>query len=94
MASESVRDLLDTDSAPTDHDDTPTVVLESVFLPSGEHARREYPVVRKTTPPGSEPSHWPVLATSGDGRLLLDTDALRAVWTGPGSSPWSTEGDQ
>lgn len=61
------------------------VTLESTFLPSGEIACREYPVERESIPPGSEPEHWPVLAVRGDGRLLLDTDALRAVWTGPGS---------
>lgn len=93
MALEPVRDVHDADSAKTDTDDRPTVVLESVFLPTGEHARREYPVEREAIPPGREPGHWLVLATSGDGRLLLDTDALRAVWTGLGSSPWATGGD-
>ena len=71
-------------------DDEPTVVLESTFLQSGEVARREFPVEIEPVPPGSEPKHWPVLADRGDGRLLLDTDDLRAVWTGPGS--W--EGDR
>ena len=64
-----------------------TVVLESTFLPSGEVACREYPVERESILPGSEPERWPVLAVRGDGRLLLDTDALRAVWTGP--DPWN-----
>lgn len=94
MASETVRDVLDAGSAIKDHDDTPTVVLESVFLPSGEVARREYPVVREAIPPGSEPEHWLVLETSGAGRLLLDTDALRAVWTGPGPSLFLSGGDR
>ena len=94
MASKTVRDVHDADSATYNHDDRPTVVLESVFLPSGEHARREYPVEREAIPPGREPSHWLVLATSSAGRLLLDTDDLRAIWTGPGSSPFSSRGDQ
>jgi hypothetical protein len=64
--------------------DKPTVVLESVF-PSGEHACREYLVETESIPPGHEPEHWPVLVANDTGRLLLDTDALRAVWTGPGS---------
>jgi hypothetical protein len=68
------------------HADPSSVVLESTF-PTGEVARREYPIARERIPPGSEPDHWPVLATAGAGRLLLDTDALRAVWTGPRSSP-------
>ena len=72
----------------------PIVTLQSTFVPSGEVARREYPVECESIPSGSEPGHWPVLAVRGDGRLLLDTDALRAVWTGPGLSPWVTEGDR
>ena len=66
-------------------DDEPTVVLESTFRPSGKVAHREYPVETESIPPGHEPDHWPVLAMSSEGRLLLDTDDLRAVWTGPGS---------
>ena len=73
-------------SAASETSDGPIVVLESTFLPSGEVARREYPIERESIPPGSEPEHWPVLTVRGDGRLLLDTDDLRAVWTGPG--PW------
>lgn len=72
-------------SAANEIDDEPTVVLESTFLPSGEVVWREYPVETESIPPGREPDHWPVLTRNGAGRLLLDTDALRAVWTGPGS---------
>jgi hypothetical protein len=77
-------------SSASETDSEPTVVLESTFLPSGKVTRREYPVERESIIPGHEPDHWPVLAIDGDDRLLLDTDDLRAVWTGPG--PW--KGDQ
>ena len=63
----------------------PTIILESTFVPSGEVAQREYPVEYESIPPGNEPEHWPILAIRSDGRLLLDTDDLRAVWTGSGT---------
>lgn len=93
MASTTNRDVQDADSAETDTADRPTVVLESTF-PSGEHVRREYPVVRESILPGSEPDHWLPLARTDAGRLLLDTDVLRAVWTAPRSSPLPSGGDQ
>ena len=62
-----------------------TVVLESTFIPSGEVACREFSVETEPIAPGCEPEHWIELAARDDGRLLLDTDALRAVWTGSGS---------
>jgi hypothetical protein len=88
MDSVTDKDVHDADSATNDRNaETPIVVLESTF-PSGEIARREYPIACESVPPGSEPAHWPVLDVREAGRLLLDTDDLRAVWTGPGSSPW------
>jgi len=93
MASEPVRDTHDADSATDDHDDLPTVVLESTF-PTGEVARREYPIEREAIPPDVHPELWLVLLVDVDGLLLLDTDALRAVWTGPGSSPFPSGADQ
>jgi len=93
MDSITNKDVHDPDSATNDNAETPSVVLESTF-PSGEVARREYPIARESIPPGREPAHWPVLDVREAGRLLLDTDALRAVWTGPGSSPWATGGDR
>ena len=65
--------------------DKPTIVLESTFISSGERARREYFVETESIPLGCEPEHWIELIARDDGRLLFDTDALRAVWTGPGS---------
>jgi hypothetical protein len=62
----------------------PTVILESTFVPSGEVARREFPVENEPIAPGCEPDHWIELTVCDSGRLLLDIDALRAVWTGPG----------
>lgn len=76
-------------SASESGSDESTVTLESTFLPSGEVAYREYPIERESIPSGGEPAHWPVLAIRGNGRLLLDTDDLRAVWTGSG--PWESE---
>lgn len=78
---------------PSSHAETPSIVLETTF-PTGEVARRSYPIEREAIEPGREPDHWLVLATSGAGRLLLDVDALRAVWTDPGSSPLRSEVDQ
>lgn len=92
MVSTTDRDVYDADSATIDHTKT-TVVLESTF-PTGEHAQREYPIDSEAIPPGSEPGHWLVLETTDAGRLLLDTDALRAVWTDPGSSPFPSGADQ
>jgi hypothetical protein len=68
-----------------DDSDELTVVLKSTFVPGGEVACREYTVETESIPPGHEPDHWPTLAEYDTGRLLLDTDDLRAVWTGPGS---------
>ena len=69
-------------SAGESNNDASTIVLESTFLSSGEIVHQEYQS-NASRPPGSEPEHWPVLAIRGEGRLLLDTDDLRAVWTGP-----------
>jgi hypothetical protein len=69
----------------------PTIVFESTFVESGEVASREFVVENESILPGHEPDHWPVLIKDDTGRLLLDTDDLRAVWTGPDS--WK-ESDQ
>lgn len=77
-------------SAASEANDGPIVVLESTFVPSGEVARREFPVENEPIVPGCEPEHWIELTARDDGRLLLDTDALRAVWAGP--DPWGGSG--
>lgn len=81
-----IRRTTDEDTSAASEAGKATVVLESTFVPSGEVARREYPVENESIAPGCEPDHWIELTVLDDGRLLLDIDALRAVWTGP--NPW------